>query len=329
MLLDVKNLSLRIGKVGLLDGLSFSVDRGEVLGLVGESGSGKSLTALALTGLTARMGGQISGGSVVFDGVDLVGLNESTYRKLRGKRIGFITQNPMSALDALVTIGDQVDQVSRLHLGLSRRAARAHTVEILSRLRIPEAEVIARAYPHNLSGGMKQRVVIAMALAADPDLIIADEPTTALDVTVQAQIVMMLGDLVRKRDLGLILITHDMSVVAQICDKVCVLYAGRMAESGPVRQMFAAPRHPYTDALIGCIPREGMAPGSLRGIPGTVAAVSQQGVECCRFAPRCGLADALCISQQPALVASGHGGLLACHHPKDISLAEAAHVGTT
>lgn len=235
MLLDVKNLSLRIGKVGLLDGLSFSVDRGEVLGLVGESGSGKSLTALALTGLTSRMGGQITGGSVVFDGADLVGLKESAYRKLRGKRIGFITQNPMSALDALVTIGDQVDQVSRLHLGLSRRAARAHTVEILSRLRIPEAEVVARAYPHNLSGGMKQRVVIAMALAADPDLIIADEPTTALDVTVQAQIVMMLGDLVRKRDLGLILITHDMSVVAQICDKVCVLYAGRVAESGPVR----------------------------------------------------------------------------------------------
>lgn len=324
MLLDVRDLSLRIGKVGLLDGLSFSVDRGEVLGLVGESGSGKSLTALALTGLTGRMGGQITAGSVVFDGTDLVGLNEAAYRRLRGKRIGFITQNPMSALDALIPIGDQVDQVSRLHLGLSRRAARAHTVDILTRLRIPEAAVVARAYPHHLSGGMKQRVVIAMALAADPDLIIADEPTTALDVTVQAQIVMMLGDLVRKRDLGLILITHDMSVVAQICDRVCVLYAGRVAESGPVRQIFAAPRHPYTAALIGCIPRDGMAPGTLRGIPGTVASVAQYGTDCCRFAPRCTRADALCGAQRPAPVAAP-GGLLACHHPMDTPAPEAAH----
>lgn len=323
MLLDVRDLSLRIGTVGLLDGLSFSVDRGEVLGLVGESGSGKSLTALALTGLTVRMGATITAGSVVFDGTDLVGLKESAYRRLRGKRIGFITQNPMSALDALVTIGDQVDQVSRLHLGLSKRAARAHTIEILSRLRIPEAEVVAQAYPHNLSGGMKQRVVIAMALAADPDLIIADEPTTALDVTVQAQIVMMLADLVRTRDLGLILITHDMSVVAQICDKVCVLYAGRVAESGPVRQIFAAPRHPYTHALIGCIPRDGMAPGSLHGIPGTVAAVSQYGADCCRFAPRCGRADARCTTQRPLPAMTATGGMLACHHPVDTPALEA------
>ena len=216
----------------------------------------------------------------------------------------------MSALDPLKTIGDQVDQVSRLHLGLSKSAARAHTVQILSRLRIPEAAVVARAYPHHLSGGMKQRVVIAMALAANADLIIADEPTTALDVTVQAQIVMILAELVREQNIGLILITHDMGVVAQICDRYCVLYAGRVAEQGPVGQIFTAPRHPYSAALISCIPREGMAPGSLKGIPGTVPSAMSFGQDCCRFAPRCPRADALCQSRRPDL----RDGF-ACHHP--------------
>lgn len=315
MLMEVKDLSLSIGKIALLDRVSFSVDRGQVLGLVGESGSGKSLTALALTGLVRRIGGRITGGSIVFDGQELSDLPEPAYRKLRGKRIAFITQNPMSALDALKTIGDQVDQVSRLHLGLSRKAARAHTVDILTRLRIPEAATVARAYPHQLSGGMKQRVVIAMALAADADLIIADEPTTALDVTVQAQIVMILSELVKKRNIGLILITHDMGVVAQICDKVCVLYAGRVAESGPVGQLFDTPRHPYSAALIGCIPREGMAPGALKGIPGTVPSALNYGAECCRFASRCTRADALCHTTRPLPHSQG-AALVACHHPQ-------------
>lgn len=314
MLLEVKDLSLSIGILRLLDRVSFAVDRGQVLGLVGESGSGKSLTALALTGLVRRIGGVVTGGMILFDGQDLAGLPEPALRRLRGKRIAFITQNPMSALDALKTIGDQVDQVARLHLGLSRRAARARTVEILTRLRIPDAAQVARAYPHQLSGGMKQRVVIAMALAADAELIIADEPTTALDVTVQAQIVMILADLVRQRQIGLILITHDMGVVAQICDLVCVLYAGRVAESGPVETLFAAPRHPYSAALIGCIPREGMAPGALKGIPGGVPSAAAYGDACCRFAERCPRADALCRRTRPPERIEG-GMTVACHHP--------------
>ena len=310
MLLDVQNLSLRIGKLGLLDDLSFQLDRGEVLGLVGESGSGKSLTATALIGLHPHIGAEITEGRILFDGQDLRGLPEAQYRALRGKRIAFITQNPMSALDPLKTIGDQVDQVGRLHLGLSKTAARAHSVEILSRLRIPEAATVTNAYPHHLSGGMKQRVVIAMALAANADLIIADEPTTALDVTVQAQIILILGELVREQNIGLIMITHDMGVVAQICDRYCVLYAGRVAEQGPVGQIFTAPRHPYSAALISCIPREGMAPGSLRGIPGTVPSALQFRNDCCRFAPRCPRASSLCESQRPPL----RDGF-ACHHP--------------
>ena len=321
MLLEVKDLSLRIGAVELLDRLSFSVDRGQVLGLVGESGSGKSLTALALTGLSRRIGGTVTGGNITFDGQELTHLPEPALRKLRGKRIAFITQNPMSALDALKTIGDQVDQVSRLHLRLSRHEARARTIEILTRLRIPEAATLARAFPHQLSGGMKQRVVIAMALAADADLIIADEPTTALDVTVQAQIVMILSDLVKKRNMGLILITHDMGVVAQICDTVCVLYAGRVAESGPVGPLFAAPHHPYSHALIGCIPQGDMAPGALRGIPGTVPSAAAYGAECCRFAARCAHADELCRTTRPLPHAQG-ATLVACHHP--LSLPEPA-----
>lgn len=320
MLLDVKDLSLRIGAVNLLDRVSFSVDRGQVLGLVGESGSGKSLTAMALTGLVRRIGGIVTGGTITFDGQELTGLKESAYRKLRGKRIAFITQNPMSALDALKTIGDQVDQVSRLHLGLGRKAARAHTVDILTRLRIPDAATVAHAYPHQLSGGMKQRMVIAMALAADADLIVADEPTTALDVTVQAQIVMILADLVKKRNIGLILITHDMGVVAQICDQVCVLYAGRIAESGPVGQIMEAPRHPYSAALIGCIPRDDMAPGALKGIPGSVPSAADYGAECCRFASRCARADHRCTTLRPQMTPHGQA-LVACHHPLGSDLA--------
>ena len=313
MLLAVEGLTVGIGTVQPLSGISFAVDRGEILGLVGESGSGKSLTALAVTGLLPLIGGRITGGSVIFDGVDLTRLPEARLRPLRGRRIGFITQNPMTALDPVQRIGDQVDVVARMHLGLPKAAARARTVDLLTQLRIPEAAVICEAYPHQLSGGMKQRIVIAMALAGDPDLIVADEPTTALDVTVQAQIIHILATLVKDRGLALILITHDMGVVAQICDRVAVLYAGRLAEARAVRPLFAAAAHPYTAALIGCIPREGMAPGALTGIPGAVPGVARypQG---CRFHPRCPQASAVCAEDAPALVAMT-GGTVACHHP--------------
>jgi oligopeptide/dipeptide ABC transporter ATP-binding protein len=311
-LLDMQAVNVAIGTAALLDGISLRLERGQILGLVGESGSGKSLTALAAMGLLPLIGGRVTGGSIRFDGQDMAAMTEGQRRALRGRRIGFVTQNPMTALDPVQRIGAQIDIVSRLHLGLSKAAARARTLDLLTQLRIPEATAVAESWPHQLSGGMKQRIVIAMALAGDPDLIIADEPTTALDVTVQAQIIQILGQMVRDRGLALLLITHDMGVVAQICDRVAVLYAGRLAEEGPVDPIFAAPAHPYTRALIGCIPQEGMASGALRGIPGAVpgALALPPG---CRFHPRCPRATPLCAATVPPFAPFGAGGV-ACHH---------------
>ncbi len=309
MLLKVQNLNVSIGSVQPLDRISFGVDKGEILGLVGESGSGKSLTALAITGLLPLIGGRVSAGAIMFDGTDLTQLPEPKLRALRGRRIAFITQNPMTALDPVQRIGNQIDIVARLHLGLSKPKARARTIDILTRLRIPEAQAICDAYPHQLSGGMKQRIVIAMALAGEPDLIVADEPTTALDVTVQAQIIEILGRLVRERGLALILITHDMGVVAQVCDRVVVLYAGRVAETRGVNALFRTPAHPYSRALIDCIPREGMAAGELTGIPGTVPSVAAYPTGC-RYHPRCAQVGAACRDQVPVLADE-----VACFHP--------------
>ena len=314
MLLDVQGLSVGIGTVNPLDGITFAVDKGEILGLVGESGSGKSLTALAIMGLLPLIGGRITQGALMFQGQDLATLPEAKLRALRGRRIGFVTQNPMTAMDPVQRIGPQVDVMSRLHLGLSAKAARARTVELLTQLRIPEATTICEAYPHQLSGGMKQRIVIAMALAGDPDLIVADEPTTALDVTVQAQVIHILTTLVRERGIGLVLITHDMGVVAQACDRVSVLYAGRLAEARPAQALFAQPSHPYTRALIDCIPREGMGAGALTGIPGAVPSVAAYPAGC-RYHPRCARALNMCATAAPALTALPGQGWLACHNP--------------
>jgi oligopeptide/dipeptide ABC transporter ATP-binding protein len=311
-LLQMDRVRVAIGTVTLLDGVSLSVERGQILGLVGESGSGKSLTAMAAMGLLPLIGGRVTDGAVRFDGQDLAAMTEVQRRGLRGRRIGFVTQNPMTALDPVQRIGPQIDVVSRLHLGLTKQAARARTLDLMTQLRIPDAAAVAEAYPHQLSGGMKQRIVIAMALAGEPDLIIADEPTTALDVTVQAQIIQILGQIVRDQRAALLLITHDMGVVAQLCDRVAVLYAGRPAEEGPVAPIFAAPAHPYTGALIGCIPQDGMAKGTLRGIPGAVpgALAFPPG---CRFHPRCARASEICAAQVPPLLAQG-AGHVACHH---------------
>jgi oligopeptide/dipeptide ABC transporter ATP-binding protein len=300
-LLQVEDLSVSISRILPLDGISFSLDKGEILGIVGESGSGKSLTALSVMGLLPQIGGRITRGRVIFDGQDLTQLPEAAYRKLRGRRIAFITQNPMTSLDPVIRVGAQIDQVARLHLKLDAKAATRRSIELMQQLRIPEAATVHQQYPHQLSGGMKQRIVIAMALAADPNLIVADEPTTALDVTIQAQIIQILVDLVRSRGLALMLITHDMGVVAQACDRVVVLYAGRLAESNRVEQIFAAPRHPYTSALINCIPRAGIAPGSLQGIPGAVPSVVDYPAGC-RFHPRCDRAIPACRSDVPAFL---------------------------
>ncbi len=309
--LDVHDLSVGIGPLEPLDRISFSIDKGQILGLVGESGSGKSLTAMGLMGLLPLIGGRVTGGSVRLDGTELRALSEPAYRALRGRRMALISQNPMTSLDPMVRVGEQVDQVSRMHLGLSGAAARLRSIDLLTQLRIPDAATVHQQYPHQMSGGMKQRVVIAMALAGDPELIIADEPTTALDVTIQAQIIQILVDLVRSRGLALVLITHDMGVVAQACDQVVVLYAGRVAEANRVAGIFARPAHPYTRSLIDCIPRDGQAPGSLKGIPGIVPSVRNYAGGC-RFHPRCALAQAVCQQQVPLLQTAGQGQV-ACH----------------
>jgi peptide/nickel transport system ATP-binding protein len=318
-LLEVRDLSIDIAGIKPLDGIGFDVDKGQILGLVGESGSGKSLTALSVMGLLPLIGGRVERGSIRFDGAELTTLSETEFRRLRGRRIAFITQNPMTSLDPVMRVGAQIDQVSRLHLGLDAKAAAARSIALMERLRIPAAATVYHHYPHELSGGMKQRIVIAMALAADPDLIIADEPTTALDVTIQAQIVQLLVELVRDRGVALVLITHDMGVVAQACDRVVVLYAGRVAESNSVSEIFASPRHPYTKALIRCIPRDGMAPGSLAGIPGSVPSVARYPAGC-RFNPRCPEVKPRCPDIVPPLEPHPLGGAVACH-----AVAKVAH----
>lgn len=310
-MLSVKELGVSIASISPLKGVSFDLEKGEIIGIVGESGSGKSLTAMSIMGLLPLIGGRITHGTATFDGMELTKLSEADYRKLRGGRIGLITQNPMTSLDPLKKIGPQVDAVSRLHLGLDKSQAQARTIELLGDLRIPEPASIYHLYPHQMSGGMKQRIVIAMALAADPDLLIADEPTTALDVTVQAQIIRLLGDLVKARNLSLVLITHDMSVVAQTCDKVMVMYAGTAIERGRVQDIFDHPRHPYTKALIGCIPRGLTANARLSGIDGTVPSVSQY-PSGCRFHPRCNVAQEICSTQEPVFDLES-GSAAACH----------------
>jgi oligopeptide/dipeptide ABC transporter ATP-binding protein len=310
-LLTVSDITVSIGRLTPLDRIAFSIDPGEIVGVVGESGSGKSLTAMAVMGLLPLIGGRIAKGAVHFADLDLTKLPEAQYRALRGRRIALISQNPMTSLDPVRRVGEQIDQVSIMHLGLGEAAARARSVEMMQQLRIPEAEVVHGNYPHQLSGGMKQRIVIAMALVANPELIIADEPTTALDVTIQAQIIQIMTEMARAKNVALMLITHDMGVVAQACDRVVVLYAGRVAEMNTVDAIFANPKHPYTKSLIGCIPIDGLPPGGLKGIQGNVPGVLNYPAGC-RFHPRCARAVARCGQDVPLLQASG-AGTVACH----------------
>ncbi|MCX7328030.1 MAG: ABC transporter ATP-binding protein [Hyphomicrobiales bacterium] len=310
-LLDLSDVTVSIGALTPLDRIAFSIEAGEIIGVVGESGSGKSLTAMAVMGLLPLIGGRITSGAVRFADVELNRLPERDYRALRGRRIALISQNPMTSLDPIRRVGEQIDQVSMMHLGLGTEQARLRSVDMMRQLRIPEADVVHGNYPHQLSGGMKQRIVIAMALAADPELIVADEPTTALDVTIQAQIIQIMVEMARRKNVALMLITHDMGVVAQACDRVVVLYAGRVAETGSVERIFAAPRHPYTKSLIGCIPVEGLPPGGLKGIDGVVPGVANYPTGC-RFHPRCSLAQDRCKIEAPLLRALDEGAA-ACH----------------
>ncbi len=288
-LLDVRNLHTSFktsdGIVRAVDGVDFHVDRGEILGLVGESGCGKSVTSLSLMGLVAKPG-KVEAGEVIFDGRDLLTLPPKELRELRGDRISMIFQQPTSSLNPVYNIGWQIGEVLELHRNLKRGPARERAGELLRMVGIPDPISRLAAFPHSLSGGMAQRVMIAMALACEPELLIADEPTTALDVTIQAQILDLMRDLQRETGTAIILITHDLGVVAEMCDRVAVMYAGEIVEQTDVRSLFADPKHPYTQGLIGSVPTLGLVQPELTTIPGAVPNLIDL-PPACRFAPRC------------------------------------------
>jgi len=296
-------------------GVDLSLKPGECLGIIGESGSGKSVTALSVMGLVASPPGVITGGRVQFDGQDLIGAPYEVLRRMRGDRVAYIFQDPLSTLHPLYTVGAQLVEAVRAHHPRSRAEARAHAIELLRAVRIPNAESRIDSYPHELSGGMRQRVGIAMALANDPEVIIADEPTTALDVTVQAQILSLLDDLRRERGLAIVFITHDFGVVAQLCDRVAVMYAGRIVEAGPAAAILTAPAHPYTARLMACVPELGGGRRHLAAIPGLPPAVDRLPAGCA-FAERCDKAQAACRQGDIPLVAHGPGRSVRCIAPE-------------
>jgi peptide/nickel transport system ATP-binding protein len=320
-LLSVEDLHVqfwtRRGTIHAVNGISFDIAPGETLGIVGESGCGKSVTVMSMLRLlppTATVTG-----SAVFGGEDLLTVSSSRLRRVRGREISFVFQEPMTSLNPVFTVGRQIGEVLRKHLGLSKGAARRRTIELLRLVRIPAPERRVDEYPHQLSGGMRQRVMIAMALACDPKILIADEPTTALDVTIQAGILDLMRDLRERLDTAIILITHNLGVVADIADRVIVMYAGRKAEEAPVRELFANPQHPYTMGLLGAIPRPGEALEQngrrrLQEIPGRVPSLAEL-PQHCAFADRCPRADGLSRSQVPELRAIRPNHLVACFHP--------------
>ncbi|MBI1777183.1 MAG: ABC transporter ATP-binding protein [Proteobacteria bacterium] len=294
--------------------LSYSLGRGETLAIVGESGCGKSVQALSVLRLLPSPPARIVAGSIRFGGSDLAQADEPAMRRLRGNRISMIFQEPMTSLNPSMTVGRQIAEALELHRGLSTAAAAARTEELLALVRIAEPARRAREYPHRLSGGMRQRVMIAMALACEPDVLIADEPTTALDVTIQAQILELLRDLQARLGSAVVLITHDLGVVAETADRIVVMYAGRKVEEAPVEALFGRPRHPYTRGLLASVPRLDAAPGPrLVEIAGAVPAPWELPAGCA-FAPRCPLADAHCRAERPPLTAKAAGHLAACWH---------------
>lgn len=304
--------------------VSLTLRPGEILGLVGESGCGKSATAHSILRLIPQPPGKIVGGEIRYRGRDLLRLSEAEMRKVRGNHISMIFQEPMTALNPVFTVGNQIGEVFRVHRGLNRREALSASVEMLKKVRMPEPEKRASEYPHQLSGGMRQRVMIAMALACEPDILIADEPTTALDVTVQAQILELIDKLRRERECSVLLITHDLGVVAEVCHRVAVMYAGEIVEEGSVNEIFEDPRHPYTQGLIRCVPRvDRPNEGELAVIPGMVPNPAVL-IPHCRFAARCEFRLKECEEYHPDLAPVGDSeGSVRCflHHPAPTSLA--------
>ena len=314
-LIEIKDLRIRFhgddGRVThAVDSVDLSVANGATLGLVGESGCGKSVTSLAIMGLLPKQSAEISG-TIRFDGLDLLNTQDQTLRDLRGNRLAMIFQEPMTSLNPSFTIGDQIIETILRHRGGSRKSARDRTVGLLRRVHIPSPERRIDEYPHKLSGGMRQRVMIAMALACDPQLLIADEPTTALDVTLQAQILELMRELKAASGAAIILITHDLGVVAEVCDEVAVMYAGEIVERAPVDELFAAPQHPYTVGLLGSIPRLDHRTKQLATIEGMVPNMAQPPAGC-RFAARCPFVLAACTRAPPPLVEVSPGHVSRC-----------------
>jgi dipeptide transport system ATP-binding protein len=310
-LLEIKNLTVdfptRAGIVHAVEGIDLTVEEGEVLGIVGESGSGKSVSALAVMGLVASPG-IVRADKLSFGGRDLRDLSPRERRDITGREVAMIFQEPMTSLNPCFTVGFQIMEALRVHEGGSRAERRRRTIELLDQVGIPDAASRLSAYPHQLSGGMNQRVMIAMAIACNPRLLIADEPTTALDVTIQRQILDLLLDLQRQRGMGLILITHNMGVVAETAQRVMVMYAGQVMEDRPAASLFRAPRHPYTAALLDALPERAVGRHRLSAIPGVVPGLSDR-PHGCMFAPRCRYAEDACRAARPALFPDGDGGV--------------------
>ena len=315
-LLEVRDLRVSFetpdGTVNAVNGVDLAVEAGRSLAVVGESGSGKSQIMLAVMGLLARNG--TAAGSVAFDGTELLGLDEAAFNRIRSTEIAMVFQDPMTALNPYMRISDQMTEVLTLHRGMGRREALAEAVRLLDAMEVPDARARVRMYPHEFSGGMRQRVLIAMALLCRPRLLIADEPTTALDVTVQSQIVRLLAELRSEFGTAIVLVTHDVGVVAGSCDEMVVLYGGRVMESGPVENVFAAPFHPYTRGLLDAVPRMDRDDERLPAIPGDPLSANLLPAGC-PFAPRCPRADDRCRSERPETALLAPDRLAACHLP--------------
>jgi oligopeptide transport system ATP-binding protein len=323
-LLSVRDLRVqfatRAGTVAAVDGVSFDIARGETLALLGESGSGKSVTAQALMGIVPRPAGKVVGGQIVYRGTDLLGTPAREVRELRGAEIAMVFQDPLSSLNPVYRVGAQIGEMFRAHRGASRSEARAAAIELMDRVGIPGASKRVDDYPHQFSGGMRQRVMIAMAIALKPALLIADEPTTALDVTVQAQIMKLLTDLRDETGMSLLLITHDLGVVADVADRVALMYAGRIVETGDLREVYEHPAHPYTRGLMGAIPTLDGPKGRLTPISGAPVDLLRLPAGC-SFHPRCPFAQDRCTVDDPALRAvlgrpSSHPA--ACHYAEEV-----------
>jgi dipeptide transport system ATP-binding protein len=317
-LLEIDNLSVEFpttaGRLKAVDRVSLTVEQGEVLGIVGESGSGKSVTMLAMMGLVAYPG-EVRADRLSFAGESLLRLSDRERRRIAGKDVAMVFQEPTSSLNPCFTIGFQLGEALRVHEGLDRKARRRRSIELLEQVGIPAPEGRLNAFPHQLSGGMNQRVMIAMAISCNPRLLIADEPTTALDVTIQAQILDLLVSLQRERGMALILITHNMGVVAETAQRVMVMYAGQVVEEQPAAKLFSAPRHPYTAALLSALPERAIGHNRLPTIPGVVPGLHDRPTGCL-FNPRCRYADARCRAEEPRLDRA-EGAHVRCHYPLD------------